>query len=53
VSASEIAEEVGISRSTAQRYLAELARQGKIELHLHYGSTGRPEHRYRIGTGRE
>jgi response regulator of citrate/malate metabolism len=48
VSASEIAELVGISRSTAQRYLAELARQGKIELHLHYGSTGRPEHRYRI-----
>jgi response regulator of citrate/malate metabolism len=50
VSASEIAEEVGISRSTAQRYLAELAKQGKIELHLHYGTTGRPEHRYRIGT---
>ncbi|MBV9000375.1 MAG: response regulator, partial [Solirubrobacterales bacterium] len=42
VSASEIAERVGISRSTAQRYLAELARQGKIELHLHYGSAGRP-----------
>ena len=47
VSASEIAEQVGVSRSTAQRYLAELARQGKIELHLHYGTTGRPEHRYR------
>ena len=50
VSASDIAEQVGISRSTAQRYLAELARQGKIELHLHYGSAGRPEHRYRIAT---
>jgi two-component system CitB family response regulator len=50
VSAAEIAEEVGISRSTAQRYLAELARQGKIELRLHYGATGRPEHRYRITT---
>jgi response regulator of citrate/malate metabolism len=50
VSASEIAEQVGISRSTAQRYLAELARQGKIELRLHYGTTGRPEHRYRIAT---
>jgi response regulator of citrate/malate metabolism len=49
ISASEIAEQVGISRSTAQRYLAELARQGKIELRLHYGATGRPEHRYRIG----
>jgi response regulator of citrate/malate metabolism len=51
VSASEIAEQVGISRSTAQRYLAELARQGRIELRLHYGVTGRPEHRYRIATG--
>ena len=54
VSAAEIAEQVGISRSTAQRYLAELARQGKIELRLHYDATGRPEHRYRItaATGR-
>jgi response regulator of citrate/malate metabolism len=51
VSASEIAEQVGISRSTAQRYLAEMARQGRIELRLHYGVTGRPEHRYRIATG--
>ncbi|HSC02922.1 MAG TPA: response regulator [Solirubrobacteraceae bacterium] len=50
LSAAEIAEQVGISRSTAQRYLAELARQGKIELRLHYGATGRPEHRYRIAT---
>jgi response regulator of citrate/malate metabolism len=48
VSATEIAQQVGISRSTAQRYLSEMARQGKIELHLHYGATGRPEHRYRI-----
>jgi response regulator of citrate/malate metabolism len=48
VSAADIAETMGISRSTAQRYLAELARQGKIELRLHYGATGRPEHRYRI-----
>ncbi len=50
VSAAEIADELGISRSTAQRYLAELARQGKIELLLHYGTTGRPEHRYRTAT---
>jgi two-component system CitB family response regulator len=50
VSAADIAQEVGISRSTAQRYLAELARQGKIELRLHYGATGRPEHRYRVAS---
>ncbi len=48
LSAADIAEQVGISRSTAQRYLADLARQGKIELHLHYGAAGRPEHRYRM-----
>ena len=50
LSAADIAEQVGISRSTAQRYLAELARQGKIELHLPYGTAGRPEHRYRMAT---
>jgi response regulator of citrate/malate metabolism len=49
LSAAHIAEQIGISRSTAQRYLAELARQGTVELRLHYGATGRPEHRYRIG----
>jgi len=49
LSAAAIAEQVGISRSTAQRYLAQLARDGKVELRLHYGATGRPEHRYRIG----
>jgi response regulator of citrate/malate metabolism len=49
LSAAEIAIQIGISRSTAQRYLAQLARQGTVELRLHYGTTGRPEHRYRIG----
>jgi response regulator of citrate/malate metabolism len=53
LSAAEIAERIGISRSTAQRYLAELARQGAVELHLHYGAAGRPEHRYRIAAGVE
>jgi response regulator of citrate/malate metabolism len=48
ISAAAIAEQIGISRSTAQRYLATLARQGDVELRLHYGSTGRPEHRYRV-----
>jgi response regulator of citrate/malate metabolism len=48
LSAAEIADQMGISRSTAQRYLSQLARQGTIELRLHYGTTGRPEHRYRL-----
>jgi response regulator of citrate/malate metabolism len=46
VSAVEVAEAVGISRPTAQRYLAYLAEHGVIHLHLRYGATGRPEHRY-------
>jgi response regulator of citrate/malate metabolism len=50
LSAAEIAGQIGISRSTAQRYLAELARQGKVELRLHYGTAGRPEHRYRLAS---
>lgn len=45
-SAVEVAERVGISRATAQRYLALLVRSGDLELHLRYGSAGRPEHRY-------
>jgi response regulator of citrate/malate metabolism len=51
ISAAAIAERIGISRSTAQRYLATLARQGDVELRLHYGSTGRPEHRYSARRG--
>ncbi len=49
LSASEIAAQIGISRSTAQRYLSEMAREGRVEIRPHYGTTGRPEHRYRIG----
>jgi two-component system CitB family response regulator len=45
--ATEIADELGISRATAQRYLAALARDGAAEMRLRYGATGRPEHRYR------
>ncbi len=52
LSAVDIAAEIGVSRSTAQRYLSELARQGEVELRLHYGTAGRPEHRYRAADGR-
>ena len=45
-SASEVAEAVGISRPTAQRYLADLERRGLLRLELEYGATGRPVHRY-------
>lgn len=46
MTAQAIADAVGVSRATAQRYLADLARAGRVHLGLRYGATGRPEHRY-------
>jgi response regulator of citrate/malate metabolism len=46
LSAGELAERVGISRATAQRYLSSLADAGNVRRKLRYGATGRPEHRY-------
>lgn len=48
LSAVEVADTVGISRATAQRYLSSLAQADVVRLELNYGSTGRPEHRYRL-----
>jgi response regulator of citrate/malate metabolism len=48
ISAAELAATLGVSRPTAQRYLSQLAQQGTVEILLRYGTTGRPEHRYRI-----
>lgn len=50
LSAAEVADETGVSRSTAQRYLSYLVRQGRAELEFRYGAAGRPEHRYRAAT---
>lgn len=47
VTAVELSEATGISRGTARRYLEYLALTGAVELSLRYGTTGRPEHRYR------
>jgi response regulator of citrate/malate metabolism len=44
--AADLAARLGISRATAQRYLAALADDGRAVLSLRYGSTGRPEHQY-------
>ncbi|MBO0842169.1 MAG: response regulator [Nocardioides sp.] len=46
LTAIAVADEVGVSRATAQRYLADLARSGRVTLRLRYGATGRPEHEY-------
>lgn len=48
-SATEVAERIGVSRATAQRHLTALAERGLVQVSLRYGSTGRPEHRFRAG----
>ncbi|GAA2147570.1 response regulator [Kitasatospora kazusensis] len=48
LSAAQVAEQTGVSRATAQRYLSYLVREGLARLELRYGTTGRPEHRYRV-----
>ena len=46
LTAQQVADATGVSRATAQRYLADLVSAGRVDLRLRYGSTGRPEHRY-------
>ncbi|MFL6060709.1 MAG: response regulator [Marmoricola sp.] len=48
VSASEVADVVGISRSTAHRYLTYLEQHGIVRLEPRYGSAGRPENGYTL-----
>ncbi|HEU4945826.1 MAG TPA: response regulator [Kribbella sp.] len=47
LSAAECAAEVGISRVSARRYLEYFCSTGRAEVSLRYGTTGRPERRYR------
>ncbi|WP_280268191.1 response regulator [Nocardia wallacei] len=46
MSAAEVSAETGVSRATAQRYLANLVASGALRMQLRYGSTGRPEQEY-------
>lgn len=48
VGAAEIADRLGVSRPTAQRYLGALERKGLVVLDLSYGTTGRPLNSYTI-----
>lgn len=50
LSAQEVAERAGLSRSTAQRYLKHMEETGCARLTLKYGDAGRPEHHYACGT---
>ena len=47
LSAEAAAEQLGVSRSTARRYLEHLVQVGFLVPDLHYGTVGRPERRYR------
>ncbi|MDN7242796.1 response regulator [Planococcus sp. N028] len=46
VNAMETGKAVGVSRSTARRYLEHLVSIGKAKAQLNYGEIGRPERRY-------
>ncbi len=46
LSASQVAEAVGVSRVTARRYLEHLAGQRLVSRSPHYGAAGRPEYHY-------
>jgi len=46
--AAAVADETGVSRVTARRYLDHLCQLGRVELTMRYGTPGRPEHRYRL-----
>jgi response regulator of citrate/malate metabolism len=51
VSASEVMDELGMSRVTARRYLEYLADAGSVSRAPRYGAPGRPENEYRWTRG--
>jgi response regulator of citrate/malate metabolism len=46
MSSAEVSTAIGVSRATAQRYLATLAADGEVKTRLRYGTTGRPEQEF-------
>ena len=46
MSAAEVVAEIGVSRATAQRYLAGLATGDEAKVGLRYDTTGRPEQEF-------
>ncbi len=49
-SASEIADKLGLNRTTARRYLEYLVSATKVDVDSLYGSVGRPERKYKLRT---
>jgi response regulator of citrate/malate metabolism len=52
MSAAEVSAAIGISRATAQRYLASLATSREVTVGLRYGTTGRPEQEFAANANR-
>lgn len=48
LTAEIVAKEIGVSRTTARRYLEHLISEDKIDADLTYGTVGRPERVYAI-----
>jgi response regulator of citrate/malate metabolism len=48
LSAAEVANDIGISRATAQRYLSQMSDRKLVLLELQYGTAGRPINKYRL-----
>lgn len=46
LSAEEVGEKTGVSRTTARRYLEYMTTTGRLSAELIYGAVGRPERRY-------
>ena len=48
LSAEQVGEAIGSSRTTARRYLEYLVGTQELVADVHYGSVGRPERQYRL-----
>lgn len=46
ISASEVADGIGLARVTVRRYLDYLVQRGQLRVEQHYGAIGRPVYRY-------
>lgn len=46
LSASEVADGIGLARVTVRRYLDYMVQQGRLRVEQHYGGVGRPIYRY-------
>ncbi|WP_025026843.1 response regulator [Caldalkalibacillus mannanilyticus] len=48
VTAEQLARALGMARVTVRRYLDYLEKEGKIQVHIRYGTVGRPSHFYSL-----